>query len=157
MANRRVRGSLPSGRRLGERTEQQSGWQLPGFPQLEAEDAKEAGEEAESEDDEEVDEKAEQTRCDNNFARGEIGIITTPLASDMHKVHKVLRDMPAADTGLIIASDIHIRIDNVDLKDTLPEAVEVLLTGPPGSEVDLKLLSENGNSKVVQLQRVALH
>ena len=37
------------------------------------------------------------------------------------------------------------------------EAVEVLLTGPPGSEVELKLLSEDGNSKVVQLQRVALY
>ena len=45
----------------------------------------------------------------------------------------------------------------MEVKDTLLEAVEVLLTGPPGSEVEMKLLSEDGTLKVVHLQRVALH
>ena len=57
--------------------------------------------------------------------------------------------MPAADSESIKAGDTLTRIDNVDLKVTQSEAVTVLLTGPPGSEVELELLSENGISRVV--------
>ena len=42
------------------------------------------------------------------------------------------------------------------LKATQSEAVEVLLTGPPGSELELELLSVHRISKVVSLRRVAL-
>ena len=55
---------------------------------------------------EEADALAEHTRWNNKVARGEIGVTTIQLSSGMHRILKMLRDMPAADSGLITAGDI---------------------------------------------------
>ena len=68
----------------------------------------------------------------------------------------MLQDSPAADSGVVKAGDTLTRIDNVVLKATHSEAVAVLLTGHPGSEVELELMSANWIPKVVSLRRVAL-
>ena len=63
------------------------------------------------------------------------------------------RGAPAAVAGVIKAGDTLTRIDNMVLKNTQSEAVMVLLTGPPESEVELELLSANGIPTVVTLRR----
>ena len=123
---------LPSLREAIARTYGAAIWlsHLPGFPQPEAEAIEEDDSESELESEEEVEESFEHTRRDNEIARGGVGITTTPLASGLHRVQKVLRDSPAADSGVIKAGDTLTRIDNVVLKVTQSEAVAVILMGP---------------------------
>ena len=131
---------------------------LPGFPQPGAEIAEEEDLEPEPEPEEEEEEEddAEHTNRENEIVSGGVGIITTLLANGLHRVQKVQRVAPAAIAGVIRTGDTLTRVDNMILKNVQSEAVMVLLTGPPESEVELELSSANGIPTVVTLRRAAL-
>ena len=155
---------------------------MPGFPQqgaesvegeaLDSEQESEPESELHSEDEEigmpsrgrdrtedeetEAEKEAEHAHRENESARGGTSIITAMLANGQHRVQRVLTDTPAAKAEVIKAGDTLVRIDNMLLKDTQTDTVAALLVGPPGTGVELELISTNGTTKVITLSREAL-
>ena len=72
--------------------------------------------EPEPEEEEEEEDDAEHTHCENEIVHGGVGIITTLLASGLHRVQKVQRGAQVAIAGVVRTGDTLTRVDNMFLR-----------------------------------------
>ena len=87
--------------------------------------------------------------------KGWTGLKTSRLNDGSHRVIKLVIGSPSATSGDIQIGEELTHVDDIEMSNLPIESIDILLSGPPDSNVRLYLISLGGVGEDVFLNRIA--